>query len=71
MHLNARYTGTLQLKQFAEHRLAEYQARPTEAAAWSAAIAYFDEQLSQIGPQIDQNRPHTYLPHQPLTKGNQ
>jgi hypothetical protein len=39
MESKARYAGTLQLKQLAEHRLAECRPDPEQAAAWSAAVA--------------------------------
>jgi hypothetical protein len=50
---NARYTGTLQLKQLAERCLVEYGTSPDQAAAWSAIVDYFEDQLQQVRPQVD------------------
>ena len=53
MELKTRYAGTLQLKQLAERRLAEHGTDPDQTVAWSAAVAYFEDQLHQLQAQPD------------------
>ena len=59
MRVEAKYSGTLQLKELAEYRLAEciQHNLPEKVVIWTEAVQYFERQLQTLGWQIEQAKP--------------